>query len=85
VRVGRCQHAAASGSPFDETSPGLDHLAFGVGTVADLESGAEGLREHGVSHSPIAAANTIAGAKVLVVRDPDNIQLELIATQGDDG
>ncbi|MCW2750638.1 MAG: Glyoxalase/bleomycin resistance protein/dioxygenase, partial [Aeromicrobium sp.] len=33
----------------------------------------------GVVHSPIADANTIPGAAVLVFRDPDNIQLELFA------
>jgi hypothetical protein len=32
-----------------------------------------------VTCSPIAPANTIAGAFVLVFRDPDNIQLELFA------
>jgi len=30
-------------------------------------------------HSPIAAANSVPGAAVLVFRDPDNIQLELFA------
>ena len=28
-------------------------------------------------HSPVAPANSIEGAAVLVLRDPDNIQLEL--------
>ena len=80
-RIGLCQHAAASGAAFSELNPGLDHLAFAVGSVADLEACAAQLRDSGVSHSPIADANTLAGTKVLVFRDPDNIQLELIAIQ----
>lgn len=79
VRIGLCEHTAASGNGFDETNPGLDHLAFAVESVADLEACEARLREHGVTYSPIAKANTIEGAKVLVFRDPDNIQLELIA------
>ena len=35
-----------------------------------------------VVHSLIAPANSIAGAAVLVFRDPDNIQLELFAEPG---
>ena len=82
VRIGLCQHAAASGAEFSELNPGLDHLAFGVDSVADLEACAARLAQHGVTYSPIADANTIPGAKVLVFRDPDHIQLELIATPG---
>ena len=79
VRIGLCQHSGASGGPFDETNPGLDHLAFGVDSLADLEACEARLRDHGVTHSPITDANTLNGVKVLVFRDPDNIQLELVA------
>ena len=81
VRIGLCQHSRASGATFDETNPGLDHLAFGVESIADLEAWAAQLREHGVTHSPITDANTMSGIKVLVFRDPDNIQLELVASR----
>lgn len=33
--------------------------------------------ERGVAYSPVSSANSIAGAAVLVFRDPDNIQLDL--------
>jgi glyoxylase I family protein len=39
----------------------------------------ERLSAAGVIHSPVAAANSIPGAAVLVFRDPDQIQLELFA------
>lgn len=77
ARVGLTQHRDGPKDAFDETRVGLDHLAFGVSTRAELEVWARRLSEAGVSHSPVAAANSIPGAAVLVFRDPDNIQLEL--------
>jgi catechol 2,3-dioxygenase-like lactoylglutathione lyase family enzyme len=66
---------------------GLHHLALTVRDVeasaawyedrADLDSWAGRLAAAAVRHSPVAAATTVAGAAVLVFRDPDNIQLEL--------
>ena len=79
ARLGLCQHAASSGAVFDETRPGLDHLAFAVADVDELRDWEKRLQAHGVTHSTVTAANTIPGARVLVFRDPDNIQLELIA------
>jgi glyoxylase I family protein len=79
IRLGLTQHAAGDGSPFDETRTGLDHLAFGVAGPAELERWAARLDELGVPRSPLAPANTMPGAAVLVFRDPDNIQLELIS------
>ena len=79
IRLGLTEHAAGDGTPFDETRTGLDHLAFGVSGPAELERWAARLDELGVPRSPVAAANTMAGTAVLVFRDPDNIQLELIS------
>jgi len=79
VRLGLCQHAAGAGQRFDETRPGLDHLSFLVETTEELQAWRSRLTSAGVACSPIAQANTIPGARVLVFRDPDNIQLELIA------
>jgi glyoxylase I family protein len=77
TRLGLTEHRAGSGDPFDERRVGLDHLAFGVDSRSDLDTWAERLRAAGVTHSPVAAANSISGAAVLVFRDPDNIQLEV--------
>jgi glyoxylase I family protein len=77
ARLGLTEHRAGDHEPFDETRVGLDHLAFGVGGRDELHRWADRLAAAGVAHSPIAEANSIPGAAVLVFRDPDNIQLEL--------
>jgi glyoxylase I family protein len=73
------QPSAGDGSPFDELRAGLDHLSFLVASRAELERCQEHLESHGVTYTPIVDA--LYGA-VLVFRDPDNIQLELIAELG---
>src|SRR4051794_11887531 len=78
VRLGLSQHTASAAERFDETRPGLDHLSFAVGSLTELHEWERRLQEHGVVCSPVTPANTIPGAQVLVFRDPDNIQLELI-------
>jgi glyoxylase I family protein len=78
ARLGLTQHRDADpGDAFDETRTGLDHLAFVVPDRAALDAWAERLSAAGVVHSPVAPANSVPGAAVLVLRDPDNIQLEL--------
>jgi glyoxylase I family protein len=79
-------HDAAEGEPFRETRTGLDHVGFAVPTRQDLENWRDHLESHGVvraamadrplTQSPIADE---AYGSVLVFRDADNIQLELIS------
>lgn len=80
VRIGLCEHARPAGGQFDETRPGLDHLSFAVGGLDELRAWEEWLSVARVPYTPAYPAKTIDGAHVLVFRDPDNIQLELIAT-----
>ena len=77
LRVGLTEHRASSSAAFDETVIGLDHLAFRAGSAAELPEWQARLAEFGVPHTPVAPANSIPGAAVLVFRDPDNIQLEI--------
>ena len=77
VRLTLAQHLHGPGEPFDETRVGLDHLAFAVANRAALDEWAGRFAAANVAHSPVARANSIPGAAVLVFRDPDNIQLEL--------
>lgn len=79
IRLGLTEHRGGSKAAFDETRVGLDHLAFAVSDPAELDAWATRLADAGVAHSAVAPANSIAGAAVLVLRDPDNIQLELFA------
>ncbi len=75
--VGLVRHDAngddASGATFDEHRVGLDHLSFNVPSRAELDAWQERLGERAIEHTPIVES---AMWDVLVVRDPDNIQLE---------
>jgi glyoxylase I family protein len=77
LRLGLTQHRDGTSEGFDETRVGLDHLAFGVSSADELRQWQARLEEAGVPHTPEVAANSIAGARVLVFRDPDHIQLEI--------
>ncbi|HSB86692.1 MAG TPA: VOC family protein [Ilumatobacteraceae bacterium] len=61
---------------FNERRPGLDHIAFGCASRAELEKWAARLDELGIAHGEIVDAGYGSG---LSFRDPDNIALELFA------
>lgn len=65
-----------AGDRFDENRTGLDHIAFRVGSKAELEDAAEHLDELGIAHEQI---KDIGPSYILEFRDPDNIALELTA------
>ncbi|HEY5853960.1 MAG TPA: VOC family protein [Aldersonia sp.] len=84
--IGLHHHEHNPGARFAETRSGLDHLSFRVDGRDELSAWGERLTELGVRRSSAAdrpltqapIADTAYGS-VLVFRDPDNIQLELIA------
>ena len=61
---------------FYEGRTGLDHIAFRLGSKAELDSAAAHLDEIGVNHEPV---KDIGPSYILEFRDPDNIALELTA------
>lgn len=61
---------------FHEDRAGLDHIAFRLGSKAELDSAATHLDELGVGHEAI---KDIGPSYILEFRDPDNIALELTA------
>ena len=65
-----------SKDPFDERTPGLDHISFGCASRAELIEWATRLDELGVPHGEIVDAGYGSG---LAFRDPDNVALELFA------
>ena len=73
--IGLNQHQVQNADRFDERSPGLDHIGFGVPERDDLDRWQSRLAEAGVEHSPVQDSPSGSGA-ALVFRDPDNIQLE---------
>lgn len=80
VGLGLNAHADHGGEGFDERRTGLDHLSFQVGSRAELEAWEDKLGQLGVQRSPITDIAEPFPFSVLVLRDPDGIQLELIAS-----
>lgn len=74
--IGLHTHPSNKREPFTETRTGLDHVCFSVADRGELGAWAARFAELGVEQSPIADAGSYS---VLVFRDPDDIQLELIA------
>ena len=69
---------AISGDSFNDCRVGLDHLCFSVGSRDELDQALGVLDEHHVSHGEIVDLSGL-GIYVLMLRDPDNIQIELTA------
>jgi glyoxylase I family protein len=76
--LGLDKHHTNEGERFEESRTGLDHVAFQVAERSELDAWVAHLDRHGVRHSGIAEFSEPFPFAVLVFRDPDNIQLELI-------
>jgi len=75
--LGIHQHASKKvQGPASEFEAGLDHLAFGCTSRADLETWEKRLDSLGIKHGGIVDATYGSG---LSFRDPDNIALEFFA------
>jgi catechol-2,3-dioxygenase len=75
--IGLHQHATpAPAGNFSEYNVGLDHLAFGLASRAELEQWAARLDELGVERGRIKDAGYGSGVSF---RDPDGIALEFFA------
>jgi catechol 2,3-dioxygenase-like lactoylglutathione lyase family enzyme len=72
-------HAEGDASAFDERKVGLDHVAFRVSDLVALEAWANRLDALGVTHSGVQDVQGDRGGPLIVLRDPDNIQIELTA------
>lgn len=70
-------HDSAGLSVFTPTRIGLDHIAFGVKTRAELDAWVAHLDAHGVLRDPIVEEPEKSLSRVSF-RDPDGIPLELI-------
>jgi len=74
-------HHPDAETEFSERRTGLDHLAFGVRSEAELGAWAERLDAAGVRHSGVKVTPQ-TGSALLAFRDPDDIQLEFYVAQG---
>ena len=64
---------------FDPNRVGLDHLAISVGSRADIEAAARLCDERGVKHGEIVDLGADFKLYVMMLEDPDGIQIELTA------
>jgi glyoxylase I family protein len=69
----------ASDDGFSEDRVGLDHLAFEVADISELDLALALLEEHDIPHSGI---KDIGIGSILEFRDPDGIALELYCPAG---
>jgi glyoxylase I family protein len=79
--IGLDRHPSHAGEPFDATRTGLDHLSFLVETAGDLRGWCDHLTACEVEHSGGYQVPGIP-ATFVTFRDPDGVQLELVAMQG---
>ena len=70
---------AAAGDRFDPNRVGLDHLSLVVGSHADLDTAVELCKARGVTCGEIVDFGSFFGFFVLMLEDPDGIQIELYA------
>jgi len=74
LSIGLVEHPDNPGDPFDERRSGLDHVSFAVATREDVVELARRVAAHGRGD---AAVNDTPEAALLVLRDPDRIQIEV--------
>lgn len=76
--IGLHHHESHQGEAFEESRTGLDHLAWGVENREALGEWASWLDELGIAHSGVIDVTDPMSYSVVVFRDPDNIQLEIV-------
>jgi catechol 2,3-dioxygenase-like lactoylglutathione lyase family enzyme len=79
LRTGPDPAKATAGGRFDPNNIGLDHLSLSVGSKADLETAQAQARASGVPCGEIVDFGPQFGFYVLMLEDPDGIQIELVA------
>jgi len=82
IALGLHHHDGNPGQLFDERRTGLDHMSFAVSGRADLDAWASWLDSLGIENSGVVDTDDPVPYSVVVFRDPDNIQLELIYMAG---
>ena len=75
------QHPDTELRVFGERRIGLDHVAFKADNHKALLEWEQKLTEYGVSYVPNRPSLTLIGSRVLVLHDPDGIQVEIWADE----
>jgi catechol 2,3-dioxygenase-like lactoylglutathione lyase family enzyme len=82
LRTGPDPARARRDDRFDPNRAGLDHLALSVASRADLEAAARLCGDGGITHGEIVDLGSTFKLFVLMLEDPDGIQIELTAPHG---
>jgi glyoxylase I family protein len=81
LRTGPDAERARSDVRFDPNRVGLDHLSISVASRSELEAAARLCDERSVTHGEIVDLSAFK-LYVMMVEDPDGIQIELAAPHG---
>ncbi len=76
VAIGLQENWANDGAEFSPIRSGLDHLAFHVSSIADLDDWIACLDSPAIDHSEI---RPVAFGSIIEFLDPDGLQLEIFA------
>jgi glyoxylase I family protein len=79
LRTGPDAARARRDDRFDPNRVGLDHLAISVGSRADIEAAARLCGERGITHGELVDLGSDFKLYVMMLEDPDGIQIELAA------
>ncbi|MEU7827426.1 MULTISPECIES: VOC family protein [unclassified Nonomuraea] len=79
LAIGLHHNAANQGEEFDEVRTGLDHISLKVDGREGLLAWSDWLDRLGVAHSGIQSVKEPFVYSVVIFRDIDNIQLEVMA------
>ena len=79
LRTGPDAAQSGAGARFDPNNIGLDHLSLAVSSKADLEAAQAQARAMGVPCGDVVDFGPRFGFYVLMLEDPDGIQIELSA------
>ena len=82
MAVGLSYHPTNDGDLFDPTRTGLDHVGFVMPDRTALTEWEARMSDKGIKHSPITDHDW---GSSLNFRDPDDVQLQLIAFAGGGG
>lgn len=80
VFIGLAHDEATVPESFAETRTGLDQVALHVSARSDLDRWVAHLDAQGVPHSDVSEVNGPFPYALVVFRNPDNIQLEVMWT-----
>jgi glyoxylase I family protein len=76
--IGVTEHEATTGSPFDESRIGLDHIGLGCKDESEVRAWHDVLDRLGFEHGPV---EDVPYGWAVTARDPDGIPVEFFCSR----